>query len=65
MSKGKEVKVDEVEEVEESTGASVTVTWLGSAQRPAGSRVYSKELHGKDYKDIAKGFAAKSGGKVA
>lgn len=27
-------------------------------------RVYSKELHGKDYADLAKGFAKKIGGSV-
>ena len=28
------------------------------------SRVYTKELHGKDFAEIAKGFAKKVGGKV-
>lgn len=43
----------------EPTGAHVTVTY------PGGSRVYSKEVHGADYKSLAKEFAEKHGGKVA
>lgn len=37
---------------------AVTVTWKG------GSRVYSKEVHGKDYKELAEEFAAKFEGTV-
>ena len=38
---------------------SVSVTWSG------GKRVYSLDLHGKDFKALAKEFAEKKGGKVA
>ena len=38
---------------------SVTVTWSG------GERVYSKEVHGKDFADLAAEFAEKKGGSVA
>lgn len=38
---------------------SVTVTY------PGGSRVYSKEVHGTDYKALAAEFAEKKKGKVA
>jgi hypothetical protein len=51
-----DTKPEEVEE--EPHGASVTVTWNG------GSRMYSKEVHGKDFKALAKEFAEKHGGKV-
>lgn len=43
----------------EPTGAHVTVTYNG------GTRVYSKEVHGKDYKALAKEFADKFNGRVA
>lgn len=36
----------------------VTVTWNGN------SRVYSKELHGADFKKLAEEFAGKVGGEV-
>lgn len=54
-------------EAEASTPAKdvVTVTWPGSARRPAGSREYSKAIHGDDFKKLAEGFAEKVGGKVA
>lgn len=37
----------------------VTVTWKG------GSRVYSKEVHGDDFADLANEFATKKKGTVA
>lgn len=36
----------------------VTVTWNGN------SRVYSKGLHGADFKELAEEFAGKVGGEV-
>lgn len=57
MEKGKK----EEEAVEEKTSKDVAVvSWGKNGQ----SREYSKELHGKDFKDIAKGFAKKVGGEV-
>ena len=53
------------EAVEATTGKSVTVSWKGSAMRPAGSREYSEELHGKDFKKMAQSFAEKVRGVVA
>jgi hypothetical protein len=49
------------EEEAEASGDSVTVTW------GTGSRVYSKETHGKDFRKLAKQFAEKESiqGKVA
>lgn len=47
------------EEADEDNGDSVTVTWKG------GSRVYSREVHGKEFKAYAKEFAAKKNGEVA
>jgi len=45
--------------VETSSKGSVTVSWRGN------TRVYSKEVHGKDFKALAKEFAEKKGGIVA
>jgi membrane protein involved in colicin uptake len=42
-----------------SNSDSVTVNWA------AGSRVYSKELHGEDFADFAAEFAQKKGGTIA
>lgn len=59
------VNKPEVEEVEETetpeveTKGSVTVTWSG------GSRVYSKAVHGKDFRDLAKEFVKKHNGELA
>ena len=47
------------EEVETDGKTAVTVTWRG------GSRVYSRDLHGKDFKALAKEFAEKKQGTVA
>jgi hypothetical protein len=38
---------------------SATVSWNG------GTRVYTKEVHGADFADLAKEFAQKRGGTVA
>lgn len=38
---------------------TATVTWNG------GSRVYSKEIHGDNFADLAAEFAEKHGGTVA
>ena len=55
-----ETTEDVVEEVEEQvSGDSATVSWKGR------SRVYTKAVHGKDFRALAKEFAAKVGGKVA
>lgn len=53
-----EAPVEETEEVENGKD-SVIVSWKGQ------SRVYSREIHGKDFKALAKEFAEKKGGKVA
>lgn len=37
---------------------SATVVW------PGGVRVYSKDVHGEDYEDLAEEFATKKGGTV-
>ena len=63
-SKKKVAEPETVEEVaaevaEPETSGSVTVTWQGR------SRVYSKALHGADYKALAAEFAEKKKGKVA
>ena len=51
---------DEVEEVETTEEAgSVSVRWRG------GVRSYTRELHGADFKALAKEFAEKKGGIVA
>jgi len=54
---------DEEREAEDAGASesknSVTVTYQG------GKRVYSKEIHGADYEDLAEEFATKKGGKVA
>jgi len=42
----------------EDEKGSVTVKWQGQ------SRVYTKELHGAEFKALAKEFAAKKGGTV-
>lgn len=44
---------EEAEEVTTSSKGAVIVTWNG------GSREYSKEVHGKDYKALAEEFASK------
>jgi hypothetical protein len=44
--------------VEEESKTSVTVTWGNQ------SRVYSKEVHGKEFRDLAKQFVEKHGGKM-
>jgi len=63
VRKSKEAVEEEVEDVEteEETPSkgSVTVSWRGN------TRVYSKEVHGKDFKALAKEFADKKGGVVA
>lgn len=50
---------DDAEEEPEIDGDSVTVSWNG------GERTYSEEIHGKDFKKLAKGFAIKFGGTIA
>lgn len=56
--------VDETTEVVEEVDTtsddkdSATVTWRGQ------SRVYSRDLHGKEFKALAKEFAEKKGGTV-
>lgn len=55
------VEVVEEETVEETASGdkdSATVTWRGQ------SRVYSRDLHGKEFKALAKEFAEKKGGTV-
>ena len=47
------------EEVQTDGKSAVTVTWRG------GTRVYSRDLHGKDFKALAKEFAEKKNGTVA
>lgn len=47
-----------VEEDESDTDA-VTVTWR------EGSRVYSKEVHGKEFMSLAKQFVSKHGGTIS
>lgn len=50
---------DEVEEIETTEKASsVSVRWKG------GVRLYTREVHGADYKKLAEEFAEKKGGKV-
>lgn len=56
--KRKAKKEEETKEVSEKD--VVVVSWGKNGQ----SREYSKELHGKDFKDIAKGFAKKVTGEV-
>lgn len=50
-------KVEAAEAPAKDSG-SVTVTWRG------GERVYSKELHGADYKKLAAEFAEKKNGSM-
>lgn len=51
--------VEEGDNKEEKVGKnSATVSWKGK------TRTYSKELHGADFKELAKEFAAKVNGKV-
>jgi len=60
--KNDDVEVDAPEAIEEpkaDSKTSATVTWRG------GTRTYSAELHGKDFKALAKEFAEKKGGTVA
>lgn len=60
--KKEEVPVAEkvvVEKPKASTKTSVTVSFRGT------SRVYSKEAHGADFKDLAEEFAGKVGGEIA
>jgi hypothetical protein len=47
------------EEVQTDGKSAVTVTWRG------GTRVYSRDVHGKDFKALAKEFAEKKNGTVA
>ena len=67
MARTKKEAVEETNEeaVEAATGKSVTVSWKGSALRPAGSREYSEGLHGKDFRKMAQSFAEKVRGVVA
>ena len=44
--------------VTQEVRGELTVTWNGN------SRVYSKELHGADFKKLAEEFAVKVGGEV-
>jgi len=44
---------------EETKGDSVTVTWRGN------SRTYSKAVHGKEFRALAKEFAAKFDGQLS
>lgn len=58
-----EVEVEVVEETnapaeEKSSKTEVTVTWRGN------SRVFSKEIHGDDFKKVAKQFAEKFEGTI-
>lgn len=55
-----ETQVEETEtQVEEkSSKTEVTVTWRGN------SRVFSKEIHGDDFKKVAKQFAEKFEGTI-
>lgn len=52
--------IEEAEEPKEEKEekSSVTVTWRGQ------SRVYSREVHGADFKKLAKEFAEKKGGEL-
>jgi len=73
MAKPKKAKPDDVteadleaaldtltaEEVQTDGKTAVTVTWRG------GTRVYSRDVHGKDFKALAKEFAEKKNGTVA
>ena len=60
MAKAKKT-VETVEAVETKAPSKTvaTVTYGG------GTREYTKELHGKDFADLAKEFATKKGGKVS
>lgn len=51
-------KPQEVDVKEDSKASEVTVRWIG------GERTYTKELHGKDFKALAKQFADKMKGQV-
>ena len=73
MAKPKKAKPDDVteadleaaldtptaEEVQTDGKTAVTVTWRG------GKRIYSADVHGKDFKALAKEFAEKKNGTVA
>ena len=68
MAKDKKVEVEEevVEDTEEVATPKksvkrdeVTVTFR------LGSRVYSREVHGDDFEDLAKQFVAKHGGEIS
>lgn len=57
MARKKQEEVQEVESTESKD--SVTVTWKGN------SRTYSKEIHGDDFKTLAKEFSKKISGELA
>jgi len=63
MAKKTAVEKTAVEETPTEVVASgkgvATVSWRGN------TREYSKELHGSDYRELAKEFAVKVDGKVA
>lgn len=51
-------KKETAEEVKQETPVGVFVRWNGN------ERVYSLEVHGKDYRKLAQEFAGKVGGEV-
>lgn len=58
MNKIMAKKKETAEEVKQETPVGVFVRWNGN------ERVYSLEVHGKDYRKLAQEFAGKVGGEV-